>query len=163
MSVPKSNVHSSPASARPKGWSLRSTASTPFSRLVDVGIELKSGGVLQVDSSKLDAAMGNLAGLKDLFTVSTGNTLTEGFGKKLQTFSQGLLDAGGTLSNRSEALQAAIRRNSLDQERLEDRASRTETRLLAQYTALDTKLAGLSTLSSYVSQQVALWNNGGSS
>lgn len=139
------------------------TASTPFSRLVDVGIELKSGGVLQVDSSKLDAAMGNPAGLKDLFTVSTGNTLTEGFGKKLQTFSQGLLDAGGTLSNRSEALQAAIRRNSLDQERLEDRASRTETRLLAQYTALDTKLAGLSTLSSYVSQQVALWNNGGSS
>lgn len=138
------------------------TASTPFSRLVDVGIELKSGGVLQVESSKLDTAMGNLAGLRDLFTASTGNTLTEGFGKKIQKFSQGLLDAGGTLSNRSDALRSAIRRNSLDQERLEDRASRTETRLLAQYTALDTKLAGLSTLSSYVSQQVALWNNGGS-
>lgn len=139
------------------------TASSPFSRLVDVGIELKSGGKLEIDSSRLDSAMSNLEGLQNLFAINTGSALNEGFGRKISSFAQGLLDASGSLTNRSQALQAAIERNSLDQERLEDRASRTENRLLAQYTALDTKLAGLSSLSSYVSQQVTLWNNAGKS
>lgn len=138
------------------------TASTPFSRLVDVGIELKSGGALQIDSGKMTAAMDNLKGLQDLFTVDTGTATTEGFGRKLKAFANGLLDTDGSLSARTEALQSAIKRNTTAQERVEDRVSRVETRLLAQYTALDTKLAGLTSLSSYVSQQVAMWNNGGS-
>lgn len=138
------------------------TTSTPFSRLVDVGIELKSGGALQIDSGKMTAAMDNLKGLQDMFTVDTGNATTEGFGRKLKAFANGLLDTDGSLSARTEALQSAIKRNSTEQERMEDRVSRVETRLLAQYTALDTKLAGLTSLSSYVSQQVAMWNNGGS-
>jgi flagellar hook-associated protein 2 len=34
----------------------------------------------------------------------------------------------------------------------------TEKRLRAQYTALDTKMAGLNTLSTYITQQIANWN-----
>ena len=34
-----------------------------------------------------------------------------------------------------------------------------EKRLRAQYTALDTQMASLSTQSSYITQQVAAWNN----
>ena len=137
------------------------TTSSPFSRLVDVGIELKSGGALQIDSGKMTAAMENLKGLQGLFTVNTGDATTEGFGRKLKAFAQDLLDTDGSISNRTAALQSAIRRNTTEQEHAEDRASRVETRLLAQYTALDTKLAGLNSLSSYVSQQVAMWNSGG--
>jgi flagellar hook-associated protein 2 len=37
--------------------------------------------------------------------------------------------------------------------------SRTEQRLLRQYTALDTRMGQLSGLSSYVTQQMALLNN----
>ncbi|MEZ5664947.1 MAG: flagellar filament capping protein FliD [Burkholderiaceae bacterium] len=139
------------------------TASTPFSRLVDVGIELQRGGALSIDTARLDTALGDLEGIEDLFSVSTGQTLTQGFGLKIKAFADGLLDSGGSLSNRSEALQSAIDRNSRDQERLEERVSRSETRLLAQYTALDTKLAGLNSLSSFVSQQVTLWNNSSNS
>lgn len=135
------------------------TASSPFSRLIDVGIELKSGGSLQIDDRKLSAAMDNLQGMDQLFTVRSGQAITDGFGHKLKDFATGLLNAGGSLDNRSNALQSAITRNSRDQERMEERALRTENRLLAQYTALDTKLAGLSGLSAYVSQQVTLWNN----
>jgi flagellar hook-associated protein 2 len=40
------------------------------------------------------------------------------------------------------------------------RVSQTEARLRKQYTALDTKMGELQSLSSYVSQQVALLNSG---
>jgi len=134
------------------------TDSAPFSRLVDVGIELKGGGALAIDSGKLDAALADLGGLQNLFSVRTGNPLTQGFGLKLKAFADGVNNVGGSLSNRSEALQSALTRNSRDQERLEERVMRSESRLLAQYTALDTKLAGLNGLSAFVNQQVTLWN-----
>lgn len=134
------------------------TDSAPFSRLVDVGIELKGGGALAIDSGKLDAALADLGGLQNLFSVRTGNPLTQGFGLKLKAFADGVNNVGGSLSNRSEALQSAIKRNNLEKERLEDRVMRSESRLLAQYTALDTKLAGLNGLSAFVNQQVTLWN-----
>lgn len=134
------------------------TDSAPFTRLVDVGIELQSGGALAIDASKLDAAMADLGGLQDLFSANTGNPLTQGFGLKLRDFADGVNNIGGSLSNRSEALQSALERNSRDQERLEERVGRSERRLLAQYTALDTKLAGLNGLSAFVNQQVTLWN-----
>jgi len=134
------------------------TDSAPFSRLVDVGIELKSGGRLSIDSGRLDLAMADLGGLQNLFSARTGNPLTQGFGLKLKAFADGLLNSGGALNNRSDALQSAITRNNRERERLEDRVMRSESRLLAQYTALDTKLAGLNGLSAFVNQQVTLWN-----
>lgn len=137
------------------------TDSTPFSRLVDVGIELKSGGDLAIDSGRLNTALGQLEGLRNLFTVNTGNPGTEGFGRKIQAFSRGLLDSEGLLKSRSDALQAAITRNSREQERMEDRVSRSEARLLAQYTSLDSRLASLNGLSAFVSQQITLWNQNG--
>lgn len=138
------------------------TASEPFNRLLDVGIELQPGGALKLDSSKLVAAIsGNLDGLKSLFTVDTGNASTQGFALKLKDFAKGLLDTDGSLSNRTAALQSAISRNGKEQERQEDRVSRVETRLLAQYSALDTKIASFNSLNAFVSQQITLWNNAG--
>ena len=134
------------------------TASEPFSRLVDVGIELRAGGRMEIDSKRMNAALDNPQGLRALFTVNSGDPSTDGFGLKARTFARGLLDIEGKISTRSNALQAAIRRNSDQQERLNDRAGAVEKRLLAQYTALDTRLASLSSLSAYVSQQVTLWN-----
>lgn len=137
------------------------SASEPFSRLVDVGIELKTGGRLDIDSKRLNSALDNPQGLRGLFTVNTGTPTTEGFGLKVRSFARGLLDIDGLITSRSDAIQSAIRRNSDQQERLNDRVGNIEKRLLAQYTALDTKLAGLGGLSAYVSQQVTLWNRNG--
>lgn len=134
------------------------TASEPFNRLLDVGIELQSGGALKVDGTKLGAAIDNLGGLKSLFTADTGDASTQGFAHKLKAFAKGLLDSEGSLTNRTTALQSAINRNTKEQERQEDRVSRVETRLLAQYTALDTRMAGFDSLSAFVSQQITLWN-----
>ncbi|MDT4848609.1 Flagellar hook-associated protein 2 [compost metagenome] len=136
------------------------TGGTPYTRLADVGIELKTGGALALDAEKFDASLSNLEGLKNLFTVDTGSATTEGFGRKIKTFAEGLVDADGLVSTKASALQKSIDRNGLEQERVNDRAARSETRYLAQYNAMDAAVAKLSGLNAFVSQQITLWNKG---
>ena len=135
------------------------TGSSTYTRLSDVGIELQSDGSLKTDATKMSSALGNLDALKELFTIDTGGATTEGFGLKIEAFASALIDTGGRLTNRTDALQSAIDRNTEDQERVTDRASRSEARYLAQYNAMDANVAKLSALNSFVTQQIALWNN----
>jgi flagellar hook-associated protein 2 len=135
------------------------TGSTPFSRLADVGIELGTGGKLSIDTEKMDAGLSDLKCLKELFNIDTGVTTTEGFGRKVKTFADGLLDTDGLISTKTAALQASIKRNGLEQERVNDRAARAEVRYLAQYNAMDANVAKLNSLSTFVTHQIALWNN----
>jgi flagellar hook-associated protein 2 len=93
-----------------------------------------------------------------LFGEVTGDDATQGFGLKLKKFTDGLIAADGLMNNKTAALQSQIKRNGLDQDRVNDRASRVETRLLAQYNAMDINVGKLSSLSSFVTQQIALWN-----
>ncbi|MFW5332667.1 flagellar filament capping protein FliD [Hydrogenophaga sp. ZJX-1] len=136
------------------------TGGTPHTRLTDVGIELKTGGALALDAGKFDASLSNLDGLKNLFTVDTGSATTEGFGRKIKAFAEGLIDADGLVSTKAGALQKSIDRNGLEQQRVNDRAARSETRYLAQYNAMDAAVAKLSGLNAFVSQQITLWNKG---
>jgi len=134
------------------------TGGTPYSRLSDIGIELKSGGTLTLNAEKFDVSLSNLDGLKDLFTINTGSATTEGFGRKVKAFAEGLIDSDGMVSNKTSAIQASIKRNGLEQERVNDRAARSEIRLLAQYNAMDAAVAKFNGLNAFVTQQIALWN-----
>lgn len=135
------------------------TASSPFSRLSDIGLEIKNQGKMETNATKLDAALNDeFDGLKDLFMAAGTDATSKGFGFKVNTFADGLLDTDGMVSNRTTALQASIKRNGIEQERVVDRASRVETRLLAQYNAMDAAVGKLNALSSFVSQQITLWN-----
>lgn len=134
------------------------TSSTPYSRLSDVGIELKTGGKLEIDATKMDAALGNLDDLKALFTTTGSDPTAVGFGWKIKTFAEDLIDSTGTVTNKTDAIQASIKRNTLEQERVNDKAARAETRLLAQYNAMDAAVGKLNNLSSFVSQQITMWN-----
>jgi flagellar hook-associated protein 2 len=137
------------------------TASSPFTRLSDIGLEIKNQGKMDIVSSKLDAALNdNFDGLKDLFMAAGTDATSRGFGLKVNTFADGLLDTDGMVANRTAALQASIRRNGLEQERVSDRAARVETRLLSQYNAMDAAVGRLNALNSFVSQQITLWNKG---
>lgn len=133
----------------------------PYARLSDVGIELKTGGKLEIDSSKLDAAMGNLDGLKALFTAAGTGPTDSGFGLKIKTFADGLNAADGLVNNKTSAIQASIQRNEREQGRVNERAARSELRLLAQYNAMDAAVGKLNGLSAFVSQQITLWNKSG--
>jgi len=129
-----------------------------YQRLNDIGLEMKAGGALSVNTTKLNEALNNPDALKALFTTDTGDNSTNGLGLRIKAFTSGLLDVEGTVSNKQASLKRMMERNSDDQDRVNDRISRTETRLRNMYTALDTQMAQLNSLSAYVSQQVTAWN-----
>jgi len=134
------------------------SGSTPFTRLADIGIEMQTDGRLNIDSTKFDAALSQPDQMKMLFTIETGNPATQGLGLKARTFSDGLLSIDGLVSSRKNALQKSLDRNDQEQDKVEERAARAETRYLAQYNAMDANVARLNGLSTFVSQQITLWN-----
>jgi len=67
-------------------------------------------------------------------------------------------NVGGTVNNRTTALQTALTRNSDDVTKMQDRIAVIQARLYKQYNALDTNLTSLNSLSSLVNQQITTWN-----
>jgi flagellar hook-associated protein 2 len=134
------------------------TASSPFTNLSDIGIQAATGGALTIDSTKLDAALSNLDGIKALFTTTSTDPTARGFGLKVKAFADGLINSDGLVSNKTAGIQASLKRNGIEQDRVNERAARAEIRLLAQYNAMDAAVGRLNGLSSFVNQQVTLWN-----
>lgn len=144
-----------------------SNATGAFKRLSDIGIQMgnsvtgsaKTAGELVLDTTKLDTALNDLDSLKSLF-ASKDDSLGQGGGiaVRFKKFTGGLMDLEGALNNKESALDKEKERNSDAQTKVEKRATALETRLRAQYTALDVKMASLSSLSSYVEQMVTSWN-----
>jgi flagellar hook-associated protein 2 len=118
--------------------STSSTGST-YTRLADVGITAQLGGSLQLDTTKLNTAFSDVSNLQLLFTNYGGSDATNGMGLRIKEFANGLLAATGTVTNKNNAVKKAIDINSTEQTKVNTRASNLETRLKAQYSALDTK------------------------
>jgi flagellar hook-associated protein 2 len=95
-----------------------------------------------------------------LFTNSDpADPTQDGFGKRFRDATDAMLGIDGSLSARTAGLSQQLQSNQNDQDNLNVRLAATEKRLRAQYTALDTAMAALTTQSSYITQQVAAWNN----
>lgn len=141
-----------------RGMMRSSTPGGEFTQLIDVGIEIKSDGKMSINSAKLDAALDKPAELGKLFGSSNDDPTLQGFGLKLNAFADGLVEAGGTLSNRTDSLQASIKRTNAEMDKVVDRAARAETRYLAYYNAMDANVARLNSLNAYITQQVTMWN-----
>lgn len=130
-----------------------------FQRLADIGIDMKRGGKLEVSESKLDAALKNPQALKAMFATSSGaGADSNGLAVKVKAFATQMLSFEGLLENKATALSASVKRNTSDQDKVNDRAALVEKRLRAQYTALDAKMGSLTALNSYIAQQVTQWN-----
>ncbi len=65
----------------------------------------------------------------------------------------------GVIASRNAGLKARLERNQDDQEKVNDRADRMQVRLTQQYTALDTQMAKLTALSTYMTQQLTGLSN----
>ncbi len=133
-----------------------------YSRLNDVGIERQVDGTLSVNIVKLGAAANNGSELQKLFVTDNKSLQTNGFGLKFAKFASGALAAGGVVAGKVAALNTELTRNTEEQARVNTKADAVEARLRKQYSALDTKIASLSALNAYVTQQVTLWNKQGS-
>lgn len=131
-----------------------------FSTLSDVGLEIQPDGTLKTDSTKLTKALENLADTKSLFAAYDEDlTANNGIARRLRELGDSVLSTDGLLSARSAGLTTLLQRNEDRQDQLEERLEASEARMRAQYTALDTKMATLSALSAYMTQQVEAWNN----
>lgn len=138
---------------------LGSTSSgATFSRLSDVGLELQAGGALKVNNSKLTTAFSDLDNLKKLFKSDNGNVLTNGFALKMKEFSRGLLATDGMVSTKTDSLDVAVARNTKEQDKVNARITVVTARLKKTYSTLDARMANLTALNTYITQQVAQWN-----
>jgi flagellar hook-associated protein 2 len=136
-----------------------SGASSTFARLADVGLGTDATGQMVLSASKLDNALANPTEIKKLFAntdllVPSNN----GLGRQIRMLADSFLSIDGSLSSRAEGLRQRLDSNKSQQSKLEDRIAQTEKRLRAQYTTLDTQMATLNGLSSYVTQQIAQFN-----
>lgn len=131
-----------------------------FTRLSDIGIEMSEGGSLKTSATKLDSALAKVEDLKALFAnKSDSSGVGGGIAVNFKTLTDQLLAYEGTLNSKTESLETRLKSNASQQEKVNKRATALEERLYKQYSALDTKMASLNSLSSYVEQMVATWNN----
>ncbi|NML14885.1 flagellar filament capping protein FliD [Azohydromonas caseinilytica] len=133
--------------------------STAFKTLSSVGLEMQKDGTLKANSTRLAEALKQPTELGKLFTSSDAVTVSNnGFGVRFRQLGDTVTGTDGFLTSRTDSLQGKLKRNQTEQERLEERVVRWQTRLEKQYQALDAKMGSINALSSYVSQQVAQWN-----
>ncbi|KAB2896967.1 MAG: flagellar filament capping protein FliD [Burkholderiaceae bacterium] len=147
---------------------LRSVASGTdgaFRTLSDVGIvsagglgQLAPTGDLSVDTTKLNKALENPDAMKAFFRGADGGSVSDGVAGKIKAVTDKLLSSDGYFASKDKQLQGALKLNTKEIQRIEDRADSTETSLKARYTALDTKMSKLNALNAYIAQQVTTWN-----
>lgn len=136
-----------------------SGASSVFGRLSDIGFEMQQDGSLTANAAKLDKALANLPELERAFANSSlVDPSLDGFAKRLRTVADDVLGIEGALTTRADGLSAKLERNQDAQDKFETRLAQTRARLEKQYTMLDAKLGMLNGLSTFVTQQVALWS-----
>ena len=134
-----------------------STTSTMFSRLSDLGIAVQKDGTLSVASStKLTAALANPSELSKLFSTYGTTNENTGIAVRFAALADNATSVNGSLFSRSAGLQGELSRNQQQQDDMQTHLDATQTRLTAQYQALDTTMSKMSALSSYVTQQVAM-------
>lgn len=135
-----------------------SSASSTWSRLSEIGLAIKSDGTLDTDATKLDNALGNLPELKKLLAADGVGSADSGFARRFKDLADAALGSDGVFETRSASIRAGVARNDKSQTAMESRLAQTRARLQAQYSALDTKMASLNNLSSYMTQQIAQFN-----
>jgi flagellar hook-associated protein 2 len=136
-----------------------SGASSAFTTLSTLGIEVQRNGGLSVNETRFSAALSDPAALSTAFTADAAGEANDGFGVRFAALTTTLTDGEGLLQRRADGIRTQIKRQESEVSKLETRVTRIEERLLKQYNALDNNLGRLNGLGSYVSQQVSAWNN----
>lgn len=127
-----------------------------------VGLEIKLDSsfrnpTLALDESKLDAALNDLPKLEKLFS---GDDTTGGLISRIRDFAFAANGVNGDITNRTKGLESTRKSNDNAMDAMETRLQQRQVNLLKQYQALDAKMAGMSSLSSFLSAQVGQWNKG---
>ena len=111
----------------------------------------------------IGAALPYIESVAKLFgNVDDSDTANNGIAERFRQLASQVTGTDGAIATRTDGLKSTIERNTDKIESMEARVALYEKRLRAQYTALDTSMAQLNTLSSYVTNMVAQLNKGNS-
>ena len=135
-----------------------SSASSSWSRLSDIGITMQADGTLAADNAKLDNAAAHLTELSKLLITDGSGSADSGFARRFKRLADAALSSDGMFATRTASIQAWTTRNSKSQEAMQKRLDQTQARLQAQYSALDSQMANLNALSTYMTQQITQSN-----
>ena len=128
-----------------------------FSYLAEIGVSLDKNGKLQVDPTRVAAAMNvDFSGVASLFADST-----QGVAKRLADLADQFTSVDGLVAQREEGLNSRIRSMESQRAQIERRLEMTEARLRAQFTALDSLVAQMQSTSAFLTQRLASLNNNG--
>ncbi len=134
-------------------------ASSTFTRVSDIGLDVQTDGSIKVNDTKITSAITNLSELKKFFSnTDTVTTSNNGIATTLRNTASTVLGVDGTLYSRKASLQKSIDYNNTQQDAMNTRIAATEKRMRAQYTALDAQMGQLQGLQSYVTQQINQYN-----
>lgn len=138
--------------AAPRGMtqSLRGFVSQHYAQLSALGFETKVDGSLSLDGAVFDKAVAeDPAAVQRLF--GDEGTLRTPMAGALKSW----LGDEGMISGRTEALETRIDRLKDDRSALDLRMEKVKANYLRQFTALDTMVAQMSSVSSFLTQQLA--------
>lgn len=121
-----------------------------FKHLTDLGITTQADGTLKLDSTQLATALST-----DKNSVQKLFSSENGYATQLAAALDRVIGDDGQIENRNDAIQRQLKDISNQQDALDLRMTKVETRYRAQYTALDTLMAQMQTTSSYLTQQLA--------
>lgn len=119
----------------------------PFGSMSDLGFSVALNGRVTLDAARLDEVLGS-----DQEAVEA---LVSAFATGLSETLAGYTGNSGILNSRTDGLNAELRRIGEQREALDRRMIQVETRLRAQFTALDAMVAQFQNTSSFLTDQLA--------
>jgi flagellar hook-associated protein 2 len=122
-------------------------AGAKLQRLSDIGVSLQKDGKVTVDSGKLDKAIS-----EDLPGVAK---LVAAYGSAAKLATDTLVGSGGLIAARSQGLSASIQSLGKQSDAISSRLTQIEARYRRQFSSLDTLIAGMTTTSTFLEQQLA--------
>jgi flagellar hook-associated protein 2 len=137
------NIFSVPVAGAPTGMAV----------LSDVGITFQKDGTLAIDAAKFNAA--NTDPGKDLSKLFSTTDNSKGYGYQMDVLIGSLLSPVGQLIGQTNSVSKSIKSIGTQRDTVTARLVDVEKRYRAQFTALDTLVASLTTTSNFLTQQLA--------
>ncbi|MDF1688158.1 MAG: flagellar filament capping protein FliD [Cycloclasticus sp.] len=121
-----------------------------FSTLAELGITTDENGKLSLNSETLNNALdSDFDQIGQLFTASNG------IANNLDTVIEGYIGSNGIIDSRTAGIQVSVDDLVDQREALDRRLVSLESRLLAQFTAMDIIVSSLQNQSNFLTQQLA--------
>ncbi|MEW4467100.1 flagellar filament capping protein FliD [Parasphingorhabdus sp. JC815] len=132
----------------------------PYRALSDIGVKTNRDGTLSIDKTRLDAVLANdvdaVANMLDPLVVNGNNPGVAGV---LQTIRDRLQGDNGPLKSSQNRLEQIKTDLAEAWEKLDQDSERYEEQLSRSFANMDRQLARLKATQSYLTQQIAAWNN----